>query len=100
MTLLVSQLTHDSKTYGEHEGEDIREGFEPTDSADVVDPKVDDHHDFVIEDDESPGAEESRQWQEVPSPAVRIPPKYGIEGEDLENVWGGASPKEPPKENP
>jgi hypothetical protein len=26
--------------------------------------------------------------------------KYGVEGEDFENVWGGDGPSEPPKENP
>lgn len=90
------------KTYGEMEGEDIREGFEPTDRPEVVDPKVDDDNNFAIGEDgaESPGAEESRQWQEVPSPAVIIPAKYGVEGEDLENVWAGSNPSEPPKENP
>jgi len=29
-----------------------------------------------------------------------LKPKYGIEGEAFENVWGGGEPSESPKENP
>jgi len=93
------------RTYG-NTGEDIREGFEPTDSAAAVDPKDDEEDEFAVGEDDgdgdSPGAEESRQWQEEQEdePAVVLKPKYGVPGEDLENVWGGGEPSEPPQENP
>jgi len=46
-------------------------------------------------------AEESRQWKQAKEPEVVLKPKYGIEGEEFENVWGsGGEPSNPPKENP
>jgi hypothetical protein len=92
-----------SRTYG-NEGEDIREGFEPNGSSAVVDPKEQDDQGFAIDEDdhdgESPGAEESRAWKKEVEPEVSLKPKYGVEGEEFENVWGGDGPSEPPKENP
>lgn len=79
----------DSKTYGENEGEDVREGYEPTDDPSVVNPKPPQDEEFAIgEDDdvESPGAEESRHWAEVNASNLSLPAKYGVEGEDLSNV--------------
>jgi hypothetical protein len=93
-----------SRTYGRNEGEDIREGFEPNDSSAIVDPKEgEDERQFGVGQDdhgiESPGAEEARAWKES-EPDVLLKPKYGVEGEDFENVWGGDGPSETPKENP
>jgi hypothetical protein len=61
-----------------------------------VDPKEgeDEGH-----DGQSPGAEEARAWKES-GPEVLLRPKYGVEGEDFENVWGGDGPSGAPKENP
>ena len=89
-----------SRTYG-NEGEDIREGFEPNDSSAVVDPKDEEGGQFAIGDDEqSPGAEESQAWKKENQSDVLLKPKYGVDGEDFENVWIGDRPSETPKENP
>jgi hypothetical protein len=69
-----------------------------------VDPKEgEDEGQFEVGEDnrngQSPGAEEARVWMES-VPEVLLKPKYGVEGEDFENVWGGDGPSEPPKENP
>jgi hypothetical protein len=68
----------------------------------VVDPKVDEEDDeFRVGDDEEPeDSEESRQWKEAREPDVILKPKYGLEGEDFENIWGVGEPSQPPKENP
>jgi hypothetical protein len=91
------------RTYG-NEGEDIREGFEPNDSSAVVDPKEGDEDDrFTVgtddHDGESPGEVEASPWKEQHEPEFLLKPKYGLEGEQLENVWG-EEPSEPPRENP
>lgn len=92
-----------SRTYG-NEGEDIREGFEPNNSSAGVNLKEQDDQGLAIgEDDDdgkSPGAEESRAWKKEDEPEVLLRPKYGVEGEEFENVWGSDGPSEPPKENP
>lgn len=93
-----------SRTHGQNEGEDIREGFEPNDSPAVVDPKEGEggRHSVVGEDGhdgQTPGAEETQAWKES-EPEILLKPKYGVEGEDFENVWGVDGPSEPPKENP
>jgi hypothetical protein len=103
--IVVRQTNYPSRTYGGNEGEDIREGFEPADSSAVVDPKEgQEEGSFAVgEDDhdgESPGTEESREWKKTHEPEVLLKPKYGVEGEEFENVWGGEGPSEPPKENP
>lgn len=96
-----------SRTYGKDTGEDIREGYEPTDDVAVIDGAADE---FAVGDDEEDGggeesppredSEESRQWKQAIEPTVLLKPKYGIEGEAFENVWGGGEPSESPKENP
>lgn len=100
-----NQPIFNSRTYGEEIGEDIREGFEPTDDPAIVDPKTPESENdpkFTIGDDEE--GEESQHWKnerEESPPAVVMKPKYGVEGEeDFENVWGGGEPSEPPRENP
>lgn len=54
------------------------------------------------DDDEgnSPGAEESREWNESREPDVALKPKYGLDGEDLADVWGNSEPLGAPRENP
>jgi hypothetical protein len=69
-----------------------------------VDPKEGDGDDQmrVVENDHdgrSPGTEEARVWKQI-EPEVLLKPKYGVEGEDFENVWVGDGPSESPKENP
>lgn len=110
------------RTYGEDTGEDMRSGYEPNEQPDVVDPKTADarHEDnlpsleqtesqeegqFAVgDDDESTpvheDAEESKYWKEEHEHKVALKPKYGLEGEELENVWKGGEPHSPPKENP
>lgn len=107
------------RTYGEDTGEDIRSGYEPTDKPGVVDPKTpettkdnnlppisrtqSDQFSVGEDDESSPPAEdseESRHWKEERGHEVMLKPKYGLEGEDFENVWSGAAPSESPKENP
>ncbi len=70
----------------------------------MVDPKEgQDEEEFIVGEDDhdgiSPGAEEALSWKRS-EPEVKLKLKYGIEGEDFENVWGGDGPSEPPKENP
>lgn len=89
-----------SRTYGKDTGEDIREGYEPA----VVDPKDSEGDEFAVagDDDEQSldDSEESRQWKQATEPEVVLKPKYGLEGEEFENVWSGGEPSEAPRENP
>jgi len=89
------------RTYGK-KGEDIREGFEPTDDPEVVAPKSGDGAgDFTVGDDEDADAEgsglqdseESRQWKETQESELLLKPKYGTL--DEENVWAGGEPSQP-----
>jgi hypothetical protein len=84
----------DRRTYGKGTGEDIREGYEPTDDVAAVDPKEDEgveEGQDVEERHSADDSEESRQWNEAREPAVVLQPKYGLDGEAFENVWGEAS---------
>lgn len=45
-------------------------------------------------------AEESQHWKQASVPEVLLKPKYGLEGEDFENVWSGGEASNSPKENP
>ena len=74
-----------------------------------MDPKTPDDSEsqqFTVGNDEDEEAEESKHWKkeaakgEAEEPTVTLKPKYGLDGEDFENVWGGGAPAEPPKENP
>ena len=92
-----------SRTYGKDTGEDIREGYEPTDDVAAVDPKDDEGDEFAVGDDDyenSPDDAEESPWKQTREPEVVLKPKYGVEGEEFENVWGGGEPSEPPRENP
>jgi len=98
-----TRLTKQRKTYGQDTGEDIREGYDPTEEsavADTVDRK--ENNPFAVGDgaDSEEEAEESRHWKQAKEPEVLLKPKYGIEGEEFENVWGGGEPSNSPKENP
>jgi hypothetical protein len=89
-----------SRTYGQETGEDIREGYDPTDES-SVDPKDGEQDEFTIGEDEEPqDSEESRHWKEAKDvkESVTLKPKYGVDGEAFENVWG--EPSQLPKENP
>ncbi|TVY23022.1 Transmembrane protein 184-like protein [Lachnellula hyalina] len=87
------------RTYGEDTGEDIREGFDPVEDIAVVDRE--DSNFVVGEDANSEESEESQQWKQAKEPELLLKPKYGIEGEEFENVWGsGGEHSSPPKENP
>lgn len=88
-----------SRTYGKQTGQDIREGYEPTDVA-VDGPKDGDGvgDEFVVGEDEDESQEHWRQAKEPEVPLLK--PKYGLEGEEFENVWSGGEPSEPPQENP
>ncbi|TVY91329.1 Transmembrane protein 184-like protein [Lachnellula willkommii] len=88
------------RTYGKDTGEDIREGFDPVEASAVVDEE---DSTFAVGDDAKSDdeTEESRQWKQTKEPEVLLKPKYGIEGEEFENVWGsGGEHASPPKENP
>jgi hypothetical protein len=98
------------RTYpGEDQGEDIREGYEPTDSPAAVAPKGSEEiPEFAIGDDEedkendnsSPyDSEESKQWREASQSEPLLKPKYGT-SDEVENVWASAEPAEPARENP
>jgi hypothetical protein len=87
-----------SRTYGKGTGEDIREGYEPTESNNngAAD-------EFVVGEDEDESREESeeaRNWRQAKEAEVQLKPKYGLEGEAFENVWNGGEPSEAPEENP
>lgn len=93
------------RTYpGENQGEDIREGFEPTDDTHAVDPKEGDGNNdkFRVDDDDSSESEEAREWKAAKEAEaeVTLKPKYGVEGEDFANVWSQGEPSSPPRENP
>ncbi|KAK6585267.1 hypothetical protein PZA11_001994 [Diplocarpon coronariae] len=91
------------RTYGEHTGEDIREGYEPTDGMAAVDPTDGELNKFAVgEDDSIPQeSEASNAWKEAHEPVILLKPKYGLDGEEaFENVWGGGEPSQPPRENP
>jgi len=91
--------TLNRRTYGEDTGEDIREGFDPVEDIAIVDGE--DSNFVVGEDANSEESEESQQWKQAKEPEVLLKPKYGIEGEEFENVWGsGGEHSSPPKENP
>lgn len=98
-------LMHHSRTYGKNIGEDVREGFEPTDNVAVTDPKDEEESTFKVggSDKNDEDSEESRQWKQASEPALLLKPKYGLDGEAgeaFENVWGGADSSQPPPENP
>lgn len=84
-----------SRTYGGETGEDIREGYEPMDAV-----AVDETDEFTIGEDEGQESEESRHWKQTEDAKGLLMPKYGLDGEDFENVWKGGEPSEAPKENP
>jgi hypothetical protein len=88
------------RTYGKETGEEIREGFEPTEDSAVVGNSED--NPFAVGDgEESPNdSEETRQWQHTHESEVLLKPKYGLDGEAFENVWEGGEPSKPPAENP
>lgn len=94
------------RTYGKDTGEDIREGYEPTDDVAAVDPKEDEGDEFTVGDDEEgqtpqDESEESMHWKQAREPAVVMKPRYGLDGEEaFENVWSGEEPSQPPHENP
>ncbi|KAM3065549.1 hypothetical protein ACMFMG_012219 [Clarireedia jacksonii] len=94
------------KTYGQAAGEQIREGYEPTDEVTSADPKNEEllKDEFTVGDDENSSSqddsEESHHWRESREPKIALKPKYGIEGEAFENVWGGGEPSSSPHENP
>ncbi|KAA8573943.1 hypothetical protein EYC84_005486 [Monilinia fructicola] len=93
------------RTYGDGTGEDIREGFEPTDDVEAVDPKPGLDEEFAIDGDKDhissrDDSEESRHWNEARQANVLLKPKYGLDGEAFENVWGSGEPSTPPRENP
>lgn len=104
MSSFNSPLTCTSRrTYGRDIGEDIREGYSPTEEA-VIDQEDGAADPFSVgDDDDAPSpddSEESRQWKEAREPAVLLKPKYGVDGEAFENVWDAGDSSEPPKENP
>jgi hypothetical protein len=65
-------------------------------------PKAEETNKFKIGDDgdDDKGSEESRHWNEAREPAVLLKPKYGLDGEAFENVWGSGDSSHPPPENP
>jgi hypothetical protein len=87
-----------SRTYGKDTGEDIREGYEPPKDVAVDGAQDEESEQFAVGEDED--SEESRQWKQEREPEVLLKPKYGVEGEDFENVWGSGDPSTSPKENP
>ena len=94
----------ESRTYGQDTGEDIREGYEPTDEIAVDNTKDDEAEQYTVGGDDDRlnrhDSEESRQWQQAREPGVILTPKYGLEGEEFENVCSCAEPAGSPKEHP
>jgi len=75
----------------------------------VVDPKngddesADPDDQFAVGDDdaESPGAQESKEWQDSREETPVLKPKYGMSGEEgFENVWGESPSRSEARENP
>lgn len=92
-------LTIARRTYGTDIGEDIREGFEPGQETAVVSPS-DENNQFQVGDDDDNDSEESKQWKQSSEPALMLKPKYGLDGEAFENVWGSGDSSTPAPENP
>ncbi|KAG9241842.1 organic solute transporter Ostalpha-domain-containing protein [Calycina marina] len=90
------------RTYGKDTGEDIREGYEPTDEVAVEDPKEDaSSYKFVVaNNNEEEESEESWQWKQAQEPKVLLKPKYGVSEEAFDNVWSRGESAGPPSENP
>ncbi|PVH83383.1 DUF300-domain-containing protein [Cadophora sp. DSE1049] len=92
------------RTYGKDTGEDIREGYEPTDEAAIDDSNAAGEDEFTVGEDEGETpqeeSEEMSHWKEAQEPALLLKPKYGLDGEEFENVWGGGGPSRSPHENP
>jgi hypothetical protein len=61
---------------------------------------VDETGEFTVGEGEEQESEESRQWKQAKDAEDLLMPKYGLDGEDFENVWKGGEPSEAPKENP
>ncbi|RAL66155.1 hypothetical protein DID88_005827 [Monilinia fructigena] len=81
------------RTYGEGTGEDIREGFEPTNDVEAVDPKPGLDEEFAIDGDKyhsssQDDSEESRHWNEARQENVLLKPKYGLDGEAFRECLG------------
>ncbi|CAG8971297.1 hypothetical protein HYALB_00001464 [Hymenoscyphus albidus] len=96
----AAEPKHFVRTYGKATGEDVREGFEPDDN--IPDHEHNEENDpFSVGDGlDSSHSDEARHWQEAKEPEVKLKPKYGIEGEAFENVWGGGESSKPPQGNP
>lgn len=87
------------RTYGKDTGEDIREGYEPTGAEEEV--VVGDQRARAGDGAEDEDTEEARAWKKAGEMEIKLQPKYGLDGEDFENVWGqGEGPSESPHENP
>ncbi|KAF4631397.1 hypothetical protein G7Y89_g6734 [Cudoniella acicularis] len=94
---------HFVRTYGSDTGEDIREGHEPAGGSALNNPNEDQEtNPFAVGDgeDDEENSEESRHWKQASEPEVLPKPKYGLEGEAFENVWGGGDPSGSASENP
>lgn len=70
-----------------------------------MDPKPGLDEEFGVDGDQNHGSdqdnsEESRHWNEARQENVLLKPKYGVDGEAFENVWGSGEPSTPPRENP
>lgn len=105
----LSHANDTRHTYGDNEGEDTLKGFEPSDSPFVVDPTIGGGHGIDPDDKfavgdvdaESPGAQESREWQESRDETSALKPKYGVPDEEgFENVWGESPGASEARENP
>ncbi|KAH8648764.1 organic solute transporter Ostalpha-domain-containing protein [Tricladium varicosporioides] len=90
------------RTYGENIGEDIHEGYEPANGSAVIDPEDIGENPFAIGDGngEQGNSDDSQHWNQSKEPEVLLQPKYGLEGEAFENVWGGGEPSGSASENP
>ncbi|KAI1004515.1 Transmembrane protein 184 [Podosphaera aphanis] len=89
------------RTYGERTGENIREGYEPTQDC-PAEPGYDDEERFLTVTKHKKSSlesiDESRKGEGV-APTFDLKPKYGLSGEALENIWSFEPPSEIPREN-
>lgn len=80
------------RTFGEHAGEDIREGFEPTNDPSIIVSKYENEVNNMLgksyEGKSFDGLGERRRWEEVRFQPLELKPKYGIDGEVFEDIWG------------
>ncbi|RKF72278.1 Transmembrane protein 184-like protein [Golovinomyces cichoracearum] len=86
-----------SRTHGENNGEDTREGFDLTEENHTRDRDYFKGYEYSKNRIDSEG---SQPWREVTNPSFEFRQTYGLPGEAFENVWIVNESSEFPNQNP